>query len=73
MLLKNETYDLLKLLATRILPALATLVGTVGMAVQWKWTELAVTVISAVAAFIGQCINVSSKAYYASMEVGNDA
>lgn len=65
MLLKNETYDILKLLATRILPAFATLVGTIGMAVQWEYTELAVTIISAVAAFIGQCIAVSSRAYYA--------
>lgn len=68
MLLKNETYDLLKMLATRILPALATLVGTIGMAVGWEYTELAVTIISAVAAFIGQCINASSKAYYAQLE-----
>lgn len=73
MLLKNETYDLLKLLATRILPALATLVGTIGQAVTWPHTALAVTIISAVAAFIGQCINVSSKAYYAREEVEEDA
>lgn len=65
MLLKNETYDLLKLLATRVLPALATLVGTIGQALTWPYTALAVTVISAIAAFIGQCINVSSQAYYA--------
>ena len=68
MLLKNETYDLLKLLATRILPALAALVGTIGQAVGWEYTALAVTIISAVAAFIGECINASSKAYYAQFE-----
>ena len=65
MLLRNEIYDLLKLLATRILPALATLVGTIGQALTWPHTALAVTVISAVAAFIGECINASSRAYYA--------
>lgn len=68
MLLKNETYDLLKLLATRILPALATLVGTIGQALSWPYTALAVTIISAVAAFIGECINASSKAYYSQKE-----
>lgn len=68
MLLKNETYDILKLLATQVLPALATLVGTIGQAVSWPYTAIAVTVISAIAAFIGKCIGISSKNYYAQEE-----
>lgn len=68
MTFSNSTYDLLKLLCTRILPALATLIGTVGTALNWEWTGITVTVVSAIAAFIGECINVSSRNYYASLE-----
>lgn len=68
MQLSNSTYDVLKLLCTRVLPALATLIGTIGTALNWEWTGITVTVVSAVAAFIGECINVSSKNYYASLE-----
>ena len=64
MLLKNETYDILKLLVTRVIPAIVFLVGSIGHAVNWPYTAIAVAIIGAVGEAIGILIGESSKAYY---------
>lgn len=70
MLLKNETYDILKLLSTKVIPAIVFLVGSIGHAVNWSYTAIAVAIIGAVGEAIGILIGESSKAYYG--ELGNE-
>lgn len=63
--LKNETYDTLKWVIAIVLPAFVTLVGTVGGATGWEYTELAQTLLSAVTTFFGSVFMVSSASYNA--------
>lgn len=62
--ISNETYDVLKFIAMTFLPGLATMVGTIGVALGYpQMTGIIVTVISAVGAFIGHCVGLSNIAY----------
>lgn len=61
--MKNKTYDKLKWGAIIVIPAVATLVGTVGVSVGWQQTDLAVTIITAVGVFLGTVLGVSSQNY----------
>lgn len=64
MIFNNKTYDILKFTATTFLPALATLVGTVGIAVGYpETTGVIVTVITAIGTFIGALVGLSSTNY----------
>lgn len=63
MKLPNEVYDILKWVAIVVLPALGTLVGTVGVAIGYPQTDLAVTIIVAIGAFLGTVLGVSSANY----------
>lgn len=71
MKLPNEVYDILKWIAIIVLPALATLVGAVGVAIGYANTDLVVTIIVALGAFLGSVLGVSS--YEHNKEDGNDA
>jgi len=63
-MLNNKTYDVLKYLAITAVPALATLVGTVGVALGYQdVTGIVVTVITAVGTFIGALVGLSSVNY----------
>ncbi|WP_100065105.1 phage holin [Miniphocaeibacter massiliensis] len=62
-MISNKTYDILKWVAILLLPALSALVGTVGAAVSFEYTEIAVIVINAIAVFIGSVIKVSTDKY----------
>ena len=64
MLMKNETYDVLKKIALIFLPALATLWLTVGKIWALPYTTEIGATITAVAVFLGACLEVSSKNYY---------
>ena len=64
MLMKNETYDVLKKVALIFLPALATLWLTVGKIWGLPYTTEFGATITAVAVFLGACLEVSSKNYY---------
>lgn len=64
MLMKNETYDILKKAALIFLPALATLWLTVGKIWALPYTTEIGATITAVAVFLGACLEVSSKNYY---------
>ena len=63
-MLNNKTYDILKYLAITVVPALATLVGTVGVALGYQdVTGIVVTIITAVGTFIGALVGLSSVNY----------
>ena len=64
MLMKNETYDILKKVALIFLPALATLWLTVGKIWALPYTTEIGATITAVAVFLGACLEVSSRNYY---------
>lgn len=53
MKMKNETYDKVKWLVMIFMPALTALVGGLGKAYGWEMSELAVTTLSLVTAFLG--------------------
>ena len=64
MKLSNSTYDILKWIATVVLPALSTLTLTIGQI--WgvsEWTVPIGATIAAVAAFLGAILGISSIAY----------
>lgn len=61
--MKNTTFDKLKWTAIIIIPAIATFVGTVGVATSWPQTDIAVTIITAVGVFLGSVLGVSSREY----------
>lgn len=63
MKMTNKTYDVLKFLVTVFAPALMTLVGGLGAAGLVADTDVIVTVIGLITAFIGTLIGVSSKNY----------
>lgn len=62
--MSNKTYDILKWIATVVLPALATLTLTIGQI--WgvtAWTVPIGATIAAVATFLGAILGISSIAY----------
>lgn len=59
-IIPNKVYDILKWVGLIILPALATLVQTIGTAVSFEYTDVAATVITAVGTFIGMVIGASA-------------
>ncbi len=61
--MKNTTYDKLKWMAIIVIPAIATFVGTVGVATGWQQTDLAVTTITAVGVLLGSVLGVSNQKY----------
>lgn len=64
MIFNNKTYDILKFVAITFIPALATFVGTVGIAVGYpETTGIIVTVLTALGTFIGALVGLSSASY----------
>lgn len=63
MRISDETYDILKWVAIYFIPSLATFVGVVELALNWEWTAIATTIISAFGAFIAGCIRMSVAEY----------
>lgn len=61
-LLPDKAYDILKWVGLVALPAVATFVGTVGTAVEWPMTTIAVTVITAAGTLVGALIGVTTAA-----------
>lgn len=60
MKLKNETYDTLKWVITLVLPALATLIQTIGRSLGFGPTDLVVTILTSVTTFLGAVFMTSS-------------
>ena len=59
----NKTYDVLKKIAMYALPALATLVITLGEIWGWDWSAQVAATITALDTFIGAALGISSKSY----------
>lgn len=64
MRMSNSAYDILKKVALIILPALATLWLTLGKIWGLPYTTEIGATITAIAVFLGTCLEVSSKNYY---------
>ena len=60
----SQTYDIIKWIVQGVLPALITAIGTIGMAVGWEHTELTMTVLGAITAFLATSLGISSANYY---------
>lgn len=60
----NNFYDVAKWVVMIVMPALVTMIGTIGAAVAWEHTELAMTVLTAITAFLGASLGFSSAEYY---------
>lgn len=65
MLMSNELYDALKKVALYILPAIATLWLTLGKIWGLPYTSEIGATITAIDVFLGACLGISSKNYYA--------
>lgn len=60
-LLPDKAYNILKWVGLVALPAVATFVGTVGTAVNWEPTGIAVTVITAAGTLVGALLGVTTR------------
>lgn len=67
-LLPDKAYNILKWVGLVALPAVGTFVGTVGTAVNWEPTTIAVTVITATGTLVGALLGVSHATAKASNE-----
>ena len=64
MKMKNETYDVLKYVAQILLPAIATLYFAVANIWGLPYGEQIVGTITAIDAFLGVCLGISSDNYH---------
>ena len=64
MKLKNSTYDLLKYIAQIVLPAIATLYFALAQIWGLPYGEQIVGTITAIDAFLGALLGISTKFYY---------
>lgn len=62
MKMTNKTYDKVKFYVTIVMPALITLIVTIGQALNYN-TDIIVIILGAITAFVGKVINDSSKNY----------
>lgn len=72
MIFPDKVYKILKYIALYALPTLATFVGTVGIALNWEYTGVAVTIITATATCVGGLIGISAVNYNKSKEGGDE-
>lgn len=60
----SQVYDIIKWIVQGVLPALITAIGTIGIAVNWEHTELTMTILGAITAFLATSLGISSASYY---------
>lgn len=63
MQMSDKTYDNMKWIVWAVLPALATLIGSLGVTLGWANTDIYVTIITAITAFLGTVTGVSNRNY----------
>lgn len=63
MILNNKTYDTLKYISLYVLPALATLILTLGSIWHIPYSEAIAGTVTAIDTFIGALIGISAKNY----------
>ena len=69
MTLNNKTYDILKFIALKVLPGLATLWLTLGAIWHLPYTEEIGATITAIDTFLGILLGISTKNYYKNDQV----
>ena len=65
--MKNETYDILKYIAQILIPAIATLYFSVSQIWGLPYGEQIVGTLTALDAFLGVCLGISSDNYHKSI------
>ncbi len=69
----NRTYDILAYIQRIVLPAVATLIATLGQIWAWTWpVEETVLTLTAIDTFLGIILRISSNQYYGMMEEMTD-
>ena len=69
--MSNKVYDILKYIATLVLPALATLYATIAGIWNLPYGEAVSATIMAIVTFLGVVLKISSDSYYKSLEENN--
>lgn len=72
MKMSNKTYDILKDIALYVLPALATLILTLGGIWGFPYAEAIAGTITAIDTFLGAILKISSINYDKTQETGGD-
>ena len=63
MKMKNKTYDILKFIDMRVLPALLTFYGIIGATLKIPYTQEVLTIGTAFVACLGTILGISSDNY----------
>lgn len=63
MKINDKTYNYLKWIVVVLLPSLGTLIGTVGTAFNFEYTQITLVIVTAVTTFLGALIGVSTISY----------
>lgn len=69
MTMSNKTYDILKFIALKVLPALATLILALGAIWNIPYSEAIAATITAIDTFLGAILGISSNKYQALQEM----
>lgn len=68
----NRTYDILAYIQRIVLPAVATLIATLGQIWNWTWpVEETVLTLTAIDTFLGIVLRISSNQYFDHLEEMN--
>ena len=62
--MSNKVYDILKIIALIVLPAITTFVGTALTALNFEYTEVVVVIMTAFDTMVGTIIKKISSDYY---------
>ena len=66
--MKNKTYDFLKRLVQVILPAILTFIGVVMSTLDFKYTEIVLTIGTAFITMLGTILGISNSKYIAKQD-----
>lgn len=59
----NEQYDLAKQVVQVVMPAIITMIGTIGAAAGWESTDFVVTILGAITLCLGTSLGISNTNY----------
>jgi len=62
-MINNKTYDYLKYIALIFIPALTAFIGTVGLTLNWQYTDVTVVIMTAFNTFLGTLLGISTNQY----------
>ena len=63
--MKDETYEKLQWVFRIVFPKLLVLIGVVGQVLEWSYTTVALTILGAIFAFVGESLGIASDNYKA--------